>query len=198
VSISVILAATPLPKTMKRLRKDHRGYPVPFVALVERAGVAHFDVHDPAKVKACVECHLCGVCGTRLPNGAAWFAGGPRSFLSPRGAFTDPPMHGDCCRYAMRVCPYIAAPTYARRIDGRRVPDGIAVTKQDMLERRPPFFVMASCARWYVHPGEEGMTIFRPAARFVGSEVWRRGEKVEEAEAHGLLAAEREAMEGEP
>ena len=45
------------------------------------------------------------------------------SAFHPDGAYIDPPLHYECMRYAMQVCPYLAAPRYAGRVDDRTLKD---------------------------------------------------------------------------
>lgn len=114
-----MLPAIEIPKPLRSLERDRRGYPIPFIVMRDRTGRPHFQVNDARQVLRAIRGHLCALCGRRMREGF-WFVGGPRCFMHPRGAFVDPPAHEDCARYAMQVCPYLAAPSYARRLDGDR------------------------------------------------------------------------------
>jgi hypothetical protein len=191
----------PIPKPMRTLAKDRRGYPIPFIVMRDKDGRPHFTINDAQAVGKVARRRLCAICGKRNP-GPGWFLGGPLSFLSRRGAFLDPPSHEDCARYAAQVCPFLAAPSYAKRLDGRTLrddarPDDIAlVTNSTAIDERPAFFVLASAATWETHPtGEPGEIVFVATAPWRGTEVWRHGQHVTEAEAHALLADAKERAE---
>jgi hypothetical protein len=108
--------AAPLPRLLRTRPRDKRGYPIPFVVLIDRAGLPQFTINDARKVEQCRRKHLCGLCGKRMDDGF-WFVGGARCFTHPHGAFVDPPNHYECAEYALRVCPFLAAPNYGKRID---------------------------------------------------------------------------------
>lgn len=192
------LASVPVPRTVRYLRKDARGYPVPFIVMWDQAGTPHFPVNDAAKVARVLKHRACAICGRGL-NGPGWFVGGPRSFLHPHGAFLDPPSHEECARYAVQVCPYIAAPSYARRIDGRKMdpnalPPNMAIVQTEGQDDRPPFFVMAASDGWTVRPAGPQGDVIVSLLPWQRMEVWRKGERVPEPEATRLLGDALEAI----
>jgi hypothetical protein len=94
----------PIPARLAKRPRDQRGYPIPYIVLVDGQGV-HFEVTDPRPWLKCVRFYRCGLCGELL--GPSWcFIGGPRSLANR--LFTDPAMHEECARYALAVCPYLA------------------------------------------------------------------------------------------
>lgn len=121
------LARVPLPQRMRTLRKDVRGYPVPFLVLIDKSGVPQFTINDHTKAFACQRKHLCAICGKKFERNPStfeyemWFVGGSRCFLHSNGAFLDPPMHRECGEYALRVCPFLAARRYIARIDDAKL-----------------------------------------------------------------------------
>ena len=184
--------ATAIPLRMRYLRRDARGYPVPVIVMWDRHGVPHFPVSDAAKVQQVIRKKACAICGKPL-DGRGWFVGGPRCFLHPQGAFLDPPVHHDCATYAMQVCPYIAAPSYARRIDDAKVKPGAltpdtVIVQDDMPDDRPPFFMLAATTAWSTELGAgPSQRVLRAKAPWEGTECWRHGERVPDAEAQDLM-----------
>lgn len=180
-----------LPAQMAQLPKDHRGYPIPWIVMRDRAGQPHFTINDHAKVMQCVDHGLCGICGgfmpkiaDRRPHGGMWFVGGPGCFLLPNGAFLDPPNHFACAEYALRVCPYLAAPSYARRIDDRTIkpgmmPDGVAIVADAAaLDARPPLFMLGQTQRYMLL--ERGGSVLFTVAQHDWKLImgWRYGEPI--------------------
>jgi hypothetical protein len=97
----------PLPKMMQHLRLDERGYPIFYIAQVDKTGKPHFTINNHELRNNCLEKDLCEICGKKLYRGR-WFVGGPMSAFHPDGVYNDPPMHTECKDYAMQVCPWLA------------------------------------------------------------------------------------------
>jgi hypothetical protein len=117
----------PIPKRMRTLECDARGYPIPVIVVRDQQGTPLFTVNDHTKVIACFSKRLCSICGKRL-DADVWIVGGSRAFLHDQGAFIDPPLHHECATYALQVCPFLAAPTYTRSVSPRKIghlPDGM-------------------------------------------------------------------------
>ena len=104
-----------IPDRMKKLPRDARGYPIPYVVLRGPDGAAYFTINDDRRVMQCRRGDLCPICGEKLTRGR-WFLGGPRSAFDARGGYFDGPMHDSCMRYSASVCPYISNPKYRHRI----------------------------------------------------------------------------------
>ena len=174
--------AIPVPKQLRTNERDPRGYPIPFIVLRDKMGRPHFTVNDAVKVARCVSKRLCGLCGKRMGE-QVHFIGGRRCFTDPRGAFVDPPSHRDCAVYALRVCPFLAAPSYGRRIDGRTiaagaVPEATAlVMNQEMAADRPDFFGLGAAADYRLMPVAPG-TAYLVVDRWAAIEYWRHGRPV--------------------
>jgi hypothetical protein len=173
--------AIPLPKQLRTRPRDARGYPIPFIVVIDRRRQPQFTINDSTRVTACRTRSLCGICGKRLDKDL-WFVGGARCFLHPRGAFVDPPSHYACAEYALRVCPFLAAPSYAKRIDDRKLPpgglpDGMALGRVDFMPpAQPERFGLGSTRayRWVSHD-RDGVYVV-DAWDYV--EWWKTGEPV--------------------
>jgi hypothetical protein len=123
-----------IPKRMRTLPRDKRGYPIPFIVMINK-GVPLFTVNDFNLVHDCITKALCSVCGKRLTDDL-WFVGGSRAFLSSSGAFLDPPMHQECAEYSLRVCPFLAAPNWTRSLGSKiaaALPEGLKLKKAEFV-----------------------------------------------------------------
>ena len=170
----------PIPKLMKDLAVDDRGYPIPWTVLRGPSdGKPHFAINVEELRLRCINNRLCPICGVRLFRGM-WFVGGPGSALHPQGAYIDPPMHKECAEYALKVCPYLAAPRYSGRVDDRTLKPAdrslipILIDRTQMPER-PPLFVCAMTIKmtvtenFYLQPKRPWHTI----------DFWRSGDKLD-------------------
>ncbi len=185
--------SVPLPQQMAHLPLDPRGYPIPFIVLRDRAGRPHFTINDSAQVQQCVKFSLCGICGKPLgtasakhPDKGPWLVAGPGSFYSQRGAFLDPPMHRVCATYALQVCPYIANPSYGKRIDDAtldpaQMPAGTAIlATSGTPDRKPPMFVLGHARKLIAFSPSPGEIMFRVANHhrdWTTLELWIDGTK---------------------
>jgi hypothetical protein len=170
----------PIPARMKALDRDPRGYPIPWGVFRDRDGRPHFTINEEAKrVLALVE-HLCPICGLPLlPD--RWFVGGPRSAFDPNGAYNDPPMHRECMHYALKVCPYLAAPRYGRRIDtgtlsAEEVEQRIFLDATQIAER--PVLFVAVMARDQQLILIRPHYYVRPAKPYIAVEYWQTGRRL--------------------
>lgn len=171
--------ALPLPKRLRTRPRDSRGYPIPFIVLIDKSGQPQFTINDTRSVSQCITKKLCSICGKRFENGV-WFVGGSRCFMHQHGAFLDPPMHNECAEYALRVCPFLAAPRYSGRLDDRKLkpentPDNMVLVRQDhMLPAQPERFGLGCAATYKVLHPTPGETIFT-VDRWEYVEWWRNG-----------------------
>ena len=183
MSTSTERLALPVPMRMRTLARDPRGYPIPFIVMLDKAGVAQFTINDQRRLEKVRGRKLCAICGKRLDDGA-WFVGGSRCFLHERGAFLDPPAHIECAEYALRVCPFLAAPRYAGRIDDAKLtpggmPEGMALARAEfMTPDRPEIFGLGhSYAYRFEVDSAGGMGCYVVDA-WDYIEWWERGERV--------------------
>lgn len=181
------LEAIEVPRRMRTLAKDARGYPVPFLVMVDKSGTPQFTINDHAKVHDCISKHLCAICGKRFDRNAMmhremWFVGGSRCFLHERGAFLDPPLHLECAEYALRVCPFLAASRYMRRVDAKKLdpnnlPDGMAIVQEGFaMPRLPEIFGLGMTHRYRVISQGSSPVFVVDDWRYL--EWWRAGEPV--------------------
>lgn len=178
---------------MRDLPKDRRGLPIPYIVLRDKDDRPHFTVNDTAKAMRCLAKDLCPICGKRLHRGR-WFVGGPLSAFHPEGWYFDTPMHADCMRYALRVCPYLAAPKYVGRLedlmlDPEKLPDNVvALTDDTVIPERPELFVAVMSIGQETKRGAAAHPYVRPKKR-VRYEYWRFGEQLSDAD--GFAIAQR-------
>ena len=100
----------PLPRYMRGLPIDARGFPVPwFVAWFD--GKPDFRVIRPDAILGAIKLDRCWICGGPLGTRKV-FVTGPASAL--QRLTTEPPSHLECAAFAVRACPFIANPE-ARR-----------------------------------------------------------------------------------
>jgi hypothetical protein len=179
--------AVEMPRALRKRPRDRRGYPIPFIVLIDAQKRPHFTINNGERVIAAGRKKLCGLCGGKLRGDIA-FVGGPVCFFSAMGAFSDPPMHAECARYAIRVCPYLAAPSYAKRIDDKTLrpgatPNGVLInTDIAVPDDRPAAFVLGATDRYEMFFRDDGAPLFRCAGRWTDLEVWQHGRQLEGAE----------------
>jgi hypothetical protein len=180
-----------VPDRMKHLELDSRGYPIPWGLYRDKEGRAHFTINDELRRFHAIRRGICPICGSPLFRGR-WFVGGPISAFHEHGAYADPPMHYECATYALQVCPYLAAPRYARRIEDRTLTQNdttpILVDKT-MIERRPELFISAMATGQRVTKGFSPNVI--PRRPFVRIEYWQAGNLLDKADGEALVEAER-------
>lgn len=166
----------PVPVNMLDLKKDDRGFPIPFVILIDDNKTVHFRINDTRKVELCRNNTLCNICGKKMKDGM-WFIGGPRSAYDPNGAFNDSPVHYDCGKYALQVCPYMAFSQYSRKpIDLNKVEtdvDGFIDFTQS--EERLPFFCFVKTKKYKVSP-KSGFLL--PQKPYIKTEYWLDGKTI--------------------
>ncbi|AHC30519.1 hypothetical protein CC53_gp102 [Rhizobium phage vB_RleS_L338C] len=187
---------TPIPERMQHLDRDERGYPIPFNLFRDKSGKAHFTINDENRRQMIIAKDLCAICGKGLLRGR-WFVGGPASAFHDTGNYIDTAMHYECVEYALKVCPYLAAPSYARRIDDKTLKSENRDTHdifQDptMDAQRPRVFVAVMDVRtdYTVHPTIGHVVYVKPRGPYKIVEFWRQGVRIDGAT--GLaIAAER-------
>ena len=164
------LAAIPMPTRILTLRKDARGYPIPFAVGNGTDGQPDFRVIEPAKWMRAAQHRLCGICGESMGAHLA-FVGGTLS-ISNR-LFTDLPMHRDCAVYALRACPFLAAPKFAY---SRTAPEWAHVS-QNVDAKRPNRFGLGVTKDYKLARLPDGEVVIQ-AAEFSAVEWWHEGEAV--------------------
>lgn len=120
-----------LPRRMRALAIDARGYPVPwFVASFN--GKPDFRVIDAAKFTRARKFGRCWICGESLGVNKALVVG-PMCVVNRTAP--EPPSHLDCAEFAARFCPFLANP-HAQRRDAK-LPAAALTMHPDNLTHNP-------------------------------------------------------------
>jgi hypothetical protein len=186
----------PIPFDLQGNDRDRRGQPIPFVVYRDLNGVPHFSVNDTNVVDEVLSKKLCGLCGKPLRPGQIWLVGGPGSSFREDGMYIDPFMHEDCGRYAVQVCPFIAAPSYARRVEGRTlkaedVHDTAIVHDNQIAPPRPLFFAFTRTTGFTLvdAPDDSGQKYILPDRPWQEVEFWQNGNPITQQEAQSIAEA---------
>lgn len=175
------LESIKIPVKMEHLQKDKRGYPVPFSIYRNKSGEPDFRMHDPDRLRKCMEEAKCSICGTSL-NDDIWLLAGAKTALTPQGAYLDPPMHKECGTYALQVCPYLAMPSF-RKISPNEIENSNAVR---MFDGKPTVFAFVKTSGYLLIAYRETKVII-PHRPFHHTEYWREGRQLTWNEAKALL-----------
>jgi hypothetical protein len=186
----------PIPPDLQDNDRDRRGLPIPFVVYRDIKGAPHFSVNNTAVVDEVLEKRLCGLCGKPLLPGQIWLIGGPGSSFLEDGMYIDPFTHEDCGRYAVQVCPFIAAPSYLRRVEGRTLKaqdlhDEVQLHDNQIAPPRPPFFALARTTGFsLVDPDDgSGQKYILPDRPWLEVEFWQNSKRITQADAESILQA---------
>jgi hypothetical protein len=183
-----------IPECLSGLDRDRRGYPVPVTAAVDGNGNPHFTVTDQSARHVMIEEDRCHLSGWKLMRGR-WFVGGPMPAFHQFGAFIDGPMLDEASLFAVRTCPYIAAPRYSRRIEdtvfSMAAPDGSQLmrTHDEMVSDRPELFVRVMTTGQKLVTSNTGDTLFVTRKPYVRVEFWQHGQQLDFAKGVELSVA---------
>jgi hypothetical protein len=123
-----------IPNELSHLKKDERGYPIPFfVPIID--GKPNFKFLSEQKKKECMEKRLCGVCGKKLYKDYHYFLSGPLGLKNTISA--DPPMHRVCAEFAVKACPHLYLQPAQRKAGKSTIIDWF------IIEDKPEIIVMA-------------------------------------------------------
>jgi hypothetical protein len=114
------MTGIPIPHRMAHLPLDRRGLPVPVIVMHDLAGNPIFAANDEMERQRVIREDRCQICGDRLNRGR-WFVGGTLSVAAKHGLNLDSGMHDECCHYALKVCPYLAAPRYGALVGEKAI-----------------------------------------------------------------------------
>lgn len=164
-----------VPTCMQGLERDFRGYPVPFIVLRDREGQSHFAVNNNILVRRAIAERLCHICGQSLEE-TVWFVGGPGSALlnGSVGVYQDGPLHEECMRYAMQVCPHLAgrmSKSVGEVARAHLEPQGIKVLDNTTIPGTPEIFVAVQTTQFEVR-GSMKFIVPKP---FRKTQYWREG-----------------------
>jgi hypothetical protein len=168
------LKSVALPLRMRALARDARGYPIPFNVAIGTDGVPSFKVQDVAKISYCLKFRACAICGKRMSRELA-FVGGPLSIANRM--FTDPAMHADCARYALRVCPMLAAPSFAYARRTGDVAGHVPNVESDLVSTERPDRFGLGVTHDFELVELQGELVIR-AEPFEAVEWWRGGQRL--------------------
>lgn len=187
----------PIPRRMRGLKIDARGYPEPWNLLIDKTGKAHFTINDPHRTVQAIREGLCGICGQPYDPDGVWLVGGVLSALHEHGCYIDPPVHHQCGTYALKVCPYLAVPNWNNKTIGLKVaagipkealPEEVAGFKDVSvpgLDKRPPMFVFVHAHSYAV--GWDENRYIHPVRPFLGAEFWLHGQQISNEQAETIL-----------
>jgi hypothetical protein len=118
-----------MPDRIKRLPRDHRGFPVPwFVHWID--GVPDFRVVSPGKVDLAHK-GRCWTCGEPLGVHRVYVIG-PMCVVNR--VTSEPASHRDCAEFAARACPFLTRPRMRR--NEKDLPETLSVAGIH-LDRNP-------------------------------------------------------------
>lgn len=130
----------PIPHYMADLPRDHRGWPITFTSVKLPDGRYDFTTSDLEKWLYVVVERRCALCGKKHdPLAPLWWVGGPLTLMNRY--FFDPPMHEECARYALKVCPYLANPRYFAA-KAHLVPDHLRIDVVSANKKKPAVFAL--------------------------------------------------------
>jgi hypothetical protein len=192
-----LVKEVPIPFNLSKNDRDRRGLPIPFIVYRDTLGVPHFTIDDVGKLNLVLAQGLCGLCGNPLQPGEMWMIGGPLSAFHAEGMYIEPPAHEECARYAIQVCPFIAASNYSRRIEAKTlkpaaIHDEARFHDNEIAPPRPPFFALTRTPVITLFPADDGSGKHHilPQRPWAVVEFWRNGAQIAQEEA--------ETMAGEP
>lgn len=170
--MAALIGGVEIPRRLRQRTKDARGYPVPFVVAVVD-GKPDFRLPAPERWQKCVADRRCGLCGEPIVD-APWFVGGPS--CAKHRIFLDPAMHLDCAEYALRVCPFLAAPHgHFSDLDRRPPPPGFGVVA-GVNPARPDVFMLGRTSGWRLKPFADSVGIVAEA--WLEIRWWRHGSEI--------------------
>lgn len=184
------MSQPPVPKRMRALQRDSRGYPVPFIVMRDKAGKPLFACNNTVRQARAVIERRCPICGSWL-DPVMWWAGGPMSAFHERGAYNDSAMHYECMEYALQVCPYLAMPNYLGTVTDHAAKQATAagakaVIEHTMLPGRPSVFVAVAARRFQMIDHGTGY-YSKPDRPYLEIQYWRHGKRISEDEAAPLI-----------
>jgi hypothetical protein len=191
----------PIPFNLSKNDRDRRGFPIPFIVYRDTTGTPHFTIDDVSKLNVVLSKKLCGLCGHPLKVGQMWLVGGPVSVFLDDGMFTAPHAHEECARYAVQVCPFIAAPVYTKLIEAKTLkPGSLDATERihndQITPPRPPFFVLArtSSIKLVDSNDNSGKKYILPRRPWKEIEFWHNAKQITRTEAERIAMSSELAL----
>lgn len=168
--------AVPIPHRMTQLARDDRGYPIPAIVLVDDHGRPDFKTTDLHKWHRAYKNRTCALCGEPMGRNMA-FVGGPKCFKYR--FFTDLAMHRDCAEYALKVCPFLAAPNFKYAENIKSEEGVLRIVSSDVSIVRPTKFMLGITKSCKVLQASDG-TVLVQAAPWEEVTWWEQGEQIAE------------------
>lgn len=170
----------PLPRRMRSLPVDPRGYPVPFfVGRLTPDGPLDFRIADRAKFAACVNDRRCWLCGQALGRWTT-FVTGPMCTINRVSA--EPPCHYECALFAAQACPFLSLPKSKRNDSGIPSDDADLRPPGEFIKGNPGITALWSTQAPYALVEVDRGVLFRMPT-FERLEWWTEGRPATEAEA---------------
>lgn len=163
----------PIPRQLRQ-RPKQDGFPVPY-SVMWVDGKPDFRVTDGQRWLGCVRGRRCALCGIGLGKKGAWFVGGP--LCHENRIFLDPAMHQECAEYALRVCPFLAAPRgHFSNLDHRPAPAAAAISPI-AADVRPDRFMLGLALGFQLIRMQNQPAIL--ATPWQSVQWWRHGSPIE-------------------
>jgi len=144
-------------RLMDRPWDERRNIPIPWFNVMSEDETVNFTGIDFTKVLRCGLENLCGICGRDLDYWIA-FVGGPISMHNR--AYSDPPFHEDCAKFAMTACPHLARQVHKRSPEEKYGPDAWKAPEATL--RKPEEWIIAVTRKFTMIPHAGGV-VFKPA-----------------------------------
>lgn len=93
-----------IPKELSHLKKDDRGYPIPYFAMTID-GKPEFRFIDPKRQEDIINRRVCHICGKKLHKDYCYFVSGIQGMTNC--VSSDAAMHRVCAEFSLQVCPYL-------------------------------------------------------------------------------------------
>jgi len=136
---------TDLPRHMKALPVDARGYPVPWFVAWEN-GLPEFRAMDPNKWRYAMRVGACWVCGNPLGRHRVFVIG---PMCAVNRVTSEPPNHADCAEWSAVNCPFLSRPKMVRREDDEINTERLVAEAPGVAIPRNPGVALL----WYTHGG---------------------------------------------
>lgn len=161
------LRETPVPKRFFSLKRDARGYPVPFMMMQDPPSQV---THDLSRLSICYKESRCALCGMIITDRKYWVTGGPA--VARNRLISDPPMHEECARYAIKVCPFLSNPDMKYR--AKHDPDTVIDHRVSTVREETQILAMATTYTTIEYDGRPYILM----GRWRKLEHWSRGQEV--------------------
>jgi|HubBroStandDraft_5_1064220.scaffolds.fasta_scaffold20352_1 hypothetical protein len=126
----MVVALPPMPDRMKLLKRDERGFPVPWFVHWQD-DKPDFRVISPGKLGMAYRNGRCWICGGQMGAHRIYVIG-PMCVINR--VTSEPASHRDCAEFAARACPFLTKPRMRR--NEKDLPEGRSIAGVH-LDRNP-------------------------------------------------------------